>query len=126
MALKSPPSASVPWASQASYLPKFDHKQDASKHPPQPSTAPPSPSPSRLAVLERAYDLGCTNWDTADISLDNEDLIGKWFARTGKRNEIFLVTRFANINKPDGTRMRRSDPEYVREACEKSLRRFGG
>ena len=42
----------------------------------------------RFKVLDRAYELGETNWDSADIYGDNEDLIGKWFARTGKRKEV--------------------------------------
>lgn len=43
--------------------------------------------------------------------LDSEDLIGKWFRRTGKRDEIFLATKFgANYWLPDGTRSVKSDP----------------
>ena len=42
----------------------------------------------RFKVLDRAYELGETNWDSADIYMDNEDLIGKWFKRTGKRDEV--------------------------------------
>ena len=83
------------------------------------------PDEERFKVLDRAYELGQTNWDTADAYQDNEDLIGNWFRRTGKRNEIFLATKFANIWHADGTRSVRSDPEYVREACEKSLERLG-
>ena len=79
----------------------------------------------RFALLDRAYSLGQRFWDTADVYGDNEDVIGKWFARTGKREEIFLATKFANIRFPDGRFQVRSDPEYVREACEKSLRRLG-
>ena len=44
----------------------------------------------RFKVLDRAYELGETNWDSADIYMDNEDLIGKWFKRTGKRDEVSL------------------------------------
>lgn len=57
--------------------------------------------------------------------MDNEDLIGKWFKRTGKRDEIFLATKFANYMTPDGKMEVRSDPEYVKEACAKSLKRLG-
>ena len=42
----------------------------------------------RFKVLDRAYELGGTNWDSSDIYGDNEDLIGKWFAKTGKRKEV--------------------------------------
>ena len=78
----------------------------------------------RFKVLDRAYELGETFWDSADMYMDNEDLIGKWFKRTGKRNEIFLATKFANFMQ-DGKMMQRNEPEYVRQACEKSLKRLG-
>ena len=77
----------------------------------------------RFKLLDRAYELGQTYWDSADAYMDSEDLIGRWFNRTGKRNAIFLATKFGWV--PNGTRMLRSDPEYVKEACEKSLKRLG-
>ena len=83
------------------------------------------PDEQRFTVLDRAHELGQTFWDSADVYMDNEDLIGKWFAKTGKRSEIFLATKFANRVKPDGTREVRSDPDYVKEACAKSLQRLG-
>lgn len=67
-------------------------------------------------------------WDSADIYQDSEDLVGKWFARTGKRNEIFLATKFAARVVGEGEQMRRivdSTPEYCKQACEKSLKRLG-
>ncbi|KAG4027842.1 hypothetical protein MFRU_026g00240 [Monilinia fructicola] len=79
----------------------------------------------RFKVLDRAYQLGQTNWDSADIYADSEDLIGKWFKRTGKRDEIFLATKFANVIHKDGSRSIDSSPEYVKAACEKSLQRLG-
>jgi aryl-alcohol dehydrogenase-like predicted oxidoreductase len=42
----------------------------------------------RFQVLDRAYELGALNWDSADMYGDNEDLLGKWFKRTGKRDEV--------------------------------------
>ena len=80
-----------------------------------------------LALLDRAYEIGQRFWDTADMYGDSEDLIGKWFKKTGKRNEIFLATKFG-ISMPDGDYSKvteHSDPEYVKAACEKSLRRLG-
>lgn len=59
------------------------------------------------------------------MRLLSEDLIGKWFKRTGKRSDIFLATKFALRMKPDGTRELRSDPAYIKEACAKSLHRLG-
>ncbi|KAG9128408.1 hypothetical protein FRC07_013748 [Ceratobasidium sp. 392] len=75
---------------------------------------------TRFKVLDRLLELGCTNWDTADVYNDSEDLIGKWFKRTGKRDQIFLATKFAVT--PDGPR---GDPEYVKASIEKSLKRLG-
>ncbi|KAL8807689.1 MAG: hypothetical protein Q9223_004250 [Gallowayella weberi] len=85
----------------------------------------PDTDEERFKILDRAYELGERNWDSADVYSDNEDLIGKWFARTGKRSEIFLATKFAHLSKPDGTREIHSDPAYVHEACRKSLSRLG-
>jgi aryl-alcohol dehydrogenase-like predicted oxidoreductase len=84
----------------------------------------PESDEERFKVLDRAYELGERNWDSADVYMDNEDLIGKWFKRTGKRDEIFLATKFSN-HFVDGQMVQRSDPEYVRRACEKSLQRLG-
>jgi aryl-alcohol dehydrogenase-like predicted oxidoreductase len=79
----------------------------------------------RLAILDRAYELGLRHWDTADMYMDNEDLIGLWFrTNPSKRASIFLATKFAAIVSPEGIKLR-SDPEYVRQACEKSLKRLG-
>lgn len=84
----------------------------------------------RFKVLDRALELGETFWDSADAYQDSEILVGKWFKRTGKRNEIFLATKFANklITDEHGQITGRtvdSTPEYCKEACEKSLKRLG-
>ena len=86
------------------------------------------PDSERFAVLDRAYELGQTNWDSADVYADSEDLIGRWFARTGKRDEIFLATKFAYRREGEGEKMKMSvdsSPEYVRQACEMNLKRLG-
>jgi len=85
----------------------------------------PESDEERFKVLDRAYELGETNWDSADVYMDSEDLIGKWFKRTGKRDEIFLATKFANKALPDGKRTICATPEYTKEACAKSLKRLG-
>jgi len=54
----------------------------------------------------------------------NEKLIGRWFKETGRRNEIFLATKFANTFV-DGKMVVRGDKEYVKEACAASLERLG-
>ncbi|KAI4109019.1 MAG: hypothetical protein L6R37_000737 [Teloschistes peruensis] len=78
----------------------------------------------RLKVLDRAYELGETFWDSADVYADSEDLVGEWFKRSGKRNDIFLATKFALSVTNSGMKTR-SDPEYVKESCDKSLKRLG-
>jgi len=79
----------------------------------------------RLKVLDAAYAAGERFWDSADIYGDSEELIGKWFDKTGKRDEIFLATKFGNRRTDDGQLSVRNDPEYVKEACDKSLKRLG-
>ncbi|RDW67581.1 aldo-keto reductase YakC-2 [Coleophoma cylindrospora] len=79
-----------------------------------------------LEVLTWAADHGITFWDTSDIygPHTNELLLGKWFAETGRRKEIFLATKFANTMK-DGQMLVRGDAPYVKEACAASLARLG-
>lgn len=58
--------------------------------------------------------------------MDNEDLLGAWFKQNpGKRDNIFLATKFANVVKEDGSRAVDSTPEYCKKACNKSLSRLG-
>ncbi|KAK3079470.1 hypothetical protein LTS18_004786 [Coniosporium uncinatum] len=86
----------------------------------------PLPDEERFKVLDAAYEAGELNWDSADMYGDNEDLLGKWFERNpGKRQNIFLATKFANKVNPDGSRAVDSSPEYCKEALEKSLKRLG-
>ncbi|KAL9120984.1 MAG: hypothetical protein Q9187_002459 [Circinaria calcarea] len=79
----------------------------------------PESDEERFKVLDRAYELGERFWDTSDVYLDNEDLIGKWFKRNGNRNGVFLATKFAGFKRPDGEMEIRNDPDYVKEACAK-------
>jgi len=79
------------------------------------------------ATILRALDLGVTFLDTADTYGigDNEELIGKTIR--GRRDEVFLATKFANIRtKAEPNRWTLSGkPEYVRQACDASLKRLG-
>ena len=53
---------------------------------------------------------------------DSEELIGKWFARTGNRSKIFLATKFGVGWGPGHTRSVKGNPKYVRETVSNSLK----
>jgi aryl-alcohol dehydrogenase-like predicted oxidoreductase len=79
-----------------------------------------------VATLHRALELGVTFLDTADIygPFVNEELLGR--ALRGKRDRVVLATKFGNQRAPDGTFLGvNGRPEYVRKACDASLRRLG-
>jgi aryl-alcohol dehydrogenase-like predicted oxidoreductase len=79
------------------------------------------------ATILRALDLGINFLDTADAYGigDNEELVGKTIRP--RRDEVFLATKFANIRtKADPGKWSLSGkPEYVRSACDASLKRLG-
>ncbi|KAI1492864.1 putative aldo-keto reductase [Biscogniauxia mediterranea] len=77
-----------------------------------------------LSILDRALELGCTHWDTSDLYGDNESLVGKWFKRTGKRDQIFLATKFGYV-KGSKTGETDSSAAYCKKACEESLKALG-
>lgn len=86
----------------------------------------PKPDPERMAMLDKCYDLGEWHWDSADMYMDSEDLLGRWFKENPKkRKDIFLATKFANKMDAEGNRSIDSTPEYCKEACERSLQRLG-
>jgi aryl-alcohol dehydrogenase-like predicted oxidoreductase len=78
-----------------------------------------------IAVLHRAIDLGVNFIDTADHNNgNNEELLAK--ALKGKRNGVVLATKFGNLRGQPWAKGRLVDarPEYVRAACEASLKRL--
>ena len=79
------------------------------------------------ATILRALELGITFLDTADAYGigDNEELLGRTLR--SRRHEVFLATKFANVRRrEDPSHWSISGkPEYVRAACEASLRRLG-
>ncbi|KAJ4415884.1 hypothetical protein N0V82_007078 [Gnomoniopsis sp. IMI 355080] len=112
----------------------------------------PTTDEERFALLDHVYNSGCLNWDTADSidphpssSLsklsrysrtyhvyegyrDNEDLLGAWFKlNPGKRDHVFLATKFAFYTEPGNKSSFRirNEPEYIQEAIDKSLKRLG-
>ncbi|MCC6143415.1 MAG: aldo/keto reductase [Candidatus Hydrogenedentes bacterium] len=78
-----------------------------------------------IATIHRAFDLGITFLDTADMygPFKNEVLVGK--AIKGKRQEIVLATKFGIVRgeKPH-ERSICGRPEYVKQACDASLKRL--
>ena len=77
------------------------------------------------ATIHRAIELGITFLDTADMygPFSNERLVGK--AIRGKRDRVVLATKFGNVRGEDGSFLGVSGkPDYVRKACEGSLRRL--
>lgn len=88
-------------------------------------TTAPIPDPERLALLDHAYEVGCTFWDSSDFYGDSEVIIGKWLAlNPEKRNDVFIATKFGGVRLPEGFGFR-GDAEYVPIACEQSLKRLG-
>ena len=78
-----------------------------------------------IATIHRAIELGMTFLDTADIygMGRNEELVGK--AIRDRRDKVILATKFGNVRKADGTFVGvNGKPDYVRSACEASLRRL--
>jgi aryl-alcohol dehydrogenase-like predicted oxidoreductase len=79
-----------------------------------------------VATIHRALDLGINFLDTADIygMGANEELVGR--AIRGRRDKVVLATKFGIVRTDDPqTRGVNGRPEYVRAACESSLRRLG-
>ena len=79
-----------------------------------------------IATIHRALELGVNFLDTADIygPFTNEELVGR--AIKGRRNEVVLATKFGIVRSEDpNSRGVEGRPDYVRSACEGSLRRLG-
>jgi aryl-alcohol dehydrogenase-like predicted oxidoreductase len=80
-----------------------------------------------IATIHRALELGVTFFDTADMygPFRNEVLVGQ--ALAGHRAEVVIATKFGIVRDPDDPLRRgiSGRPEYVKQACEGSLRRLG-
>ncbi len=85
-----------------------------------------TPDPDEaVRTVHAAIDAGVTMIDTADAynGGKNEELVGR--ALAGRRDKAVLATKFGNVRLADGTRTVNAKPDYVAEACEKSLKRLG-
>jgi aryl-alcohol dehydrogenase-like predicted oxidoreductase len=79
-----------------------------------------------IATIHRALELGINFLDTADMygMGTNEELVGR--AINGKRDSFVIATKFGNMRAADGTFLGvNGKPDYVRDCCEKSLKRLG-
>jgi aryl-alcohol dehydrogenase-like predicted oxidoreductase len=80
-----------------------------------------------IATIHRALDLGLNFLDTADMygPFKNEELVGR--AIRGRREQVVIATKFGIVRSADDPTVRgiSGRPEYVREACEGSLKRLG-
>jgi aryl-alcohol dehydrogenase-like predicted oxidoreductase len=80
-----------------------------------------------IATIVRALELGVTFLDTSDVygPHTNERLVGRAIA--GRRDDVVIATKFGILRDPDDPARRGVDgrPEYVKQACEASLRRLG-
>src|SRR5437667_11123515 len=80
-----------------------------------------------IATIHRALELGVTFLDTADMygTHTNEQLVGR--ALRGHREQIIIATKFGIVRDPERPDYRgiSGKPDYLRKACEGSLRRLG-
>jgi len=78
-----------------------------------------------IATIHHALDMGITLLNSSDNYGPhlNEELIGR--ALKDRPGEAIINTKFGQVRFPDGSRGVNSKPEYVKEACEASLKRLG-
>src|SRR3954465_1709224 len=77
-----------------------------------------------IATIRRAREIGVDFLDTSDAygAGRNEELIAR--AVAGHRGDYVIASKFGNLSQTGGPRFSDGRPEYVREACEKSLTRL--
>lgn len=80
-----------------------------------------------IQTIHRAYDLGITFFDTADMygPYINEELVGK--AIKGFRDQVTVATKFGIVRDPANPDVRgvNGKPDYVMSSCDGSLKRLG-
>lgn len=78
-----------------------------------------------IATIHRAVDLGIDFFDTSDMygPYHNEELVGR--ALRPMRDRVIIATKFGIVRRPDGGREINGRPEYVKSACDGSLKRLG-
>ncbi|WP_026264713.1 aldo/keto reductase [Arthrobacter sp. 135MFCol5.1] len=79
-----------------------------------------------IATIHEFLDASGSLLDTADMygPFTNEQLVGRAIA--GRRDDVVLATKFGNERREDGSWVGiNGRPEYVKSACDASLRRLG-
>ena len=78
-----------------------------------------------ITLLRNIVELGVDFFDTADAygPFRNEELVGEALAPV--RDKVIVATKFGQEFLPDGSRRINGRPDYVRSACEGSLKRLG-
>jgi aryl-alcohol dehydrogenase-like predicted oxidoreductase len=78
-----------------------------------------------VGAIHKAIDIGIDMIDTSDSYAGgkNEELVGSAIA--DRRDKVILATKFGQVRHPDGKMDIVGTPEYVRSACEASLKRLG-
>src|ERR1051325_294535 len=79
---------------------------------------------SAVATIRRAHEIGVDFLDTSDAygAGRNEELIAR--ATAGHRGDYVIASKFGNLSQSGGPRFSDGRPDYVREACDKSLTRL--
>jgi aryl-alcohol dehydrogenase-like predicted oxidoreductase len=79
-----------------------------------------------VSFLQQAIDLGVDHLDSSDMYGwgQNEEVIGRAL-KGGRRDKVILASKFGQTRQPGGANGVDGRPEYIRQACEASLKRLG-
>jgi aryl-alcohol dehydrogenase-like predicted oxidoreductase len=77
------------------------------------------------ALIQHAIDSGINHLDTSDMYGwgHNEEVVGR--ALKGRRDRVVLASKFGQVRAEGGANLVNGRPEYVRAACDASLKRLG-
>jgi aryl-alcohol dehydrogenase-like predicted oxidoreductase len=78
------------------------------------------------ALIQHAVDTGINHLDTSDMYGwgHNEQVVGRAIAGS-RRDKVMLASKFGQLRNENGTNEVNGRPEYVRAACDASLKRLG-
>jgi len=85
----------------------------------------PADDAAAIEFLHKAIDLGVDHLDSSDMYGwgQNEELLGR--ALRGRRDKVILASKFGQTQNPGGANGVNGRPEYLRQACDVSLKRLG-